>query len=94
MKKYIFINVFQFLAIGFVMVGFFSACSPHIARSIHKKYPALDQGFIMEENTFYRSEYDFGSYNSKSPLIIVSLQMAKELTAQKFKGLYFKDVLE
>jgi len=54
----------------------------------------IQQGFVMEENTFYQSEYDFGSYNRKSPIIIVSLLMAKELTAQKFKGLYFNDVLE
>jgi len=54
----------------------------------------IQHGFVMEENTFYRSEYEFASHNYKSPLIIVSLQMAKELTAQKFKGLYFDDVLE
>jgi len=36
----------------------------------------------------------FGSYNQKSPIIIVSLLMSKEMAAQKFKGLYFKDVLE
>ena len=52
------------------------------------------EGFVMEENIFYRSEYDFGDFNNKSPLIIVSLRMAKELAAQKFKGLYFKDVLK
>jgi len=34
--------VIRFLSIGFIMVGFFSACSPNIARSIHKNYPALD----------------------------------------------------
>ncbi|MDR0404427.1 MAG: hypothetical protein LBH37_01320 [Oscillospiraceae bacterium] len=54
----------------------------------------VQQGFFMEENTFYRTEYDFGSHNRKSPLIIVSLQMAKEMAAQKFKGLYFDDVLK
>ncbi len=54
----------------------------------------IQQGFEIEENTFYRSEYDFGSHNHKSPLIIVSLQMAKDLKAQKFKGLFFDDVLE
>jgi hypothetical protein len=54
----------------------------------------IQQGFVMEEDTFYRSKYEFGSYNRKSPLIIVSLQMAKEMSAQKFKGLYFKDVLK
>ena len=53
----------------------------------------IQQGFVMEENTFYRSEYDFGSHNHKSPLIIVSLQIAKDLKAQKFKGLFFDDVL-
>lgn len=48
----------------------------------------------IKENTFYRSEYDFGSYNSKSPLIVVSNKMAEEMLEMKFKGLYFKDVLE
>jgi len=54
----------------------------------------IHKGFILEEYTFYRSIYDFGSYNQKSPIIIVSLLMSKEMAAQKFKGLYFKDVLE
>ena len=54
----------------------------------------IQRGFVMEENSFYRSEYEFGSYNQKSSLIIVSLQMAKDLKAQKFKGLFFNDVLE
>ena len=54
----------------------------------------IEQGFIMEENTFYRSEFDFGSYNQKAPLIIISLQMAKEMTVQKFKGMLLIDVLD
>jgi hypothetical protein len=54
----------------------------------------IQQGFVMEENTFYQSEHDFGSYNQKSPVIIISLQMAKEMSAQKFRGIFFLNVLE
>lgn len=54
----------------------------------------VQSGFVLEENTFYRSEYDFGDRNRKSPLIIVSLQMAKEMSAQKFKGIFFDNVLK
>lgn len=50
--------------------------------------------YIIEENSFYHSEYDFGSYNSKSPLIIISNKMADEMLKMKFKGLNFKDVLD
>ena len=53
----------------------------------------IQQGIVIEGSSFYRSEYDFGDYNHKSPLIIVSLRMAKEMSMQKFKGLYFKDVI-
>lgn len=48
----------------------------------------------IEENSFYRSEYEFGNFNYKSPLIIVSLQMAKDMQKQKFRGLYFNDILD
>lgn len=54
----------------------------------------MSQNNTMEENSFYRSEYDFGSYNGKSPLIVVSIKMAEDMSEKKFKGLYFKDVLE
>lgn len=53
----------------------------------------LESEFEIEKNRFYRSEYEFGSYNYKSPLIIVSLEIATDLANQKFRGLYFKDVL-
>jgi hypothetical protein len=32
----------RFLTVGFILIGFFSACSPHIARDIQKTYSALD----------------------------------------------------
>ena len=35
-------SIIRFLAIGFVMVGFFSACSPNVVRNIYSNYPALD----------------------------------------------------
>ena len=53
----------------------------------------IGNDYLIEDNSFYRSEYDFGSYNSKSPLIIVSNKMAEEMQKMKFKGLCFKDVL-
>lgn len=54
----------------------------------------IENNFEMKENTFYRSEFDFGSYNRKSPLIIIGNEMAEEMLKMKFKGLYFKDVLD
>ena len=35
-------SIIRLFAIGLVGMGLFSACSAHIARSIHKKYPTLD----------------------------------------------------
>lgn len=49
---------------------------------------------IIEEKSFYRSEFDFGSYEHKSPLVIVSLDVAEELSKQKFRGICLKDVIE
>jgi hypothetical protein len=54
----------------------------------------IENNFEMKENTFYRSKFDFGSYNRKSPLIIIGNEMAEEMLKMKFKGLYFKDVLD
>lgn len=53
----------------------------------------VENSFIVEENSFYRSEYEFGSRNRKHALDIVSLNVAQELSKQKFRGLYFCDVL-
>ncbi len=53
----------------------------------------LNNDFKIEPKSFYRSEYGFGSYDQKSPLIIVGPDVAKLLTAEKFRGLYFKDVI-
>jgi hypothetical protein len=53
----------------------------------------IQQGFVIQESSFYKSEYEFGSYWNRFPLIVVSMSVAKELVKQKFKGLYFKDVL-
>lgn len=54
----------------------------------------VKKGFEIDDNSFYRSEYEFGSYERKNPLIIVGLKIAKELSDQSFKGIYLKDVLE
>lgn len=53
----------------------------------------IEQGFVIQENSFYRSEFEFGGFNRKFPLTIVSLDVAEKLKKQKFRGLYFEDVL-
>jgi hypothetical protein len=35
-------SIIQFFSVLFIMIGFFSACSPHIARNIQKSYPSLE----------------------------------------------------
>lgn len=52
-----------------------------------------DYDFKIHENNFYKSEFNFGSYSHKAPLIIVSIDIAKLHSIQKFKGLFFDDVL-
>nr|WP_319998177.1 hypothetical protein [uncultured Draconibacterium sp.] len=49
---------------------------------------------MLDEKSFYKSEYSFGSFERKTPLILLGTNTAKELTKQIFKGLYFKDVLQ
>ncbi len=47
---------------------------------------------LLTNNDFYKSSVDFGSFEGKSPLIILNNEMAQELLKQKFKGLYFDDI--
>lgn len=53
----------------------------------------IEEGFVIQENSFYRSEFEFGGFNRKFPLTIVSIDVAEKIKRQKFKGIYFKDVL-
>jgi hypothetical protein len=54
----------------------------------------LDNENSLMYNEFYRSNIDFGSFERKYPLIILNNEMAIELSKQKFKGLYFKNIIK
>lgn len=52
-----------------------------------------DPDFFMESNDFIcRSEWDFGSYGQKSPLIIAGLDTVSAMKAYGLKGMYYDKV--
>ena len=54
-----------------------------------------EKGWIFQENDFIRrSEYLFGSYREKTPLIIVGLETAAKMKQYGISGIYFRNVLE
>ncbi|MFV0376509.1 MAG: hypothetical protein ACK5JD_04315 [Mangrovibacterium sp.] len=95
---FFFLEVLDFFSLDYARrdVQFIDLCNDckRYAAVIGATPSYIEEGFKFRENVFYKSSFDFGSYNRKSPLIIVGLTMADELLQEKFKGLYFKDVLE
>ncbi len=54
----------------------------------------IDDESELKDSEFYRSDMDFGSYERKSPLIIMNNNLANKITIKRFKGLYLKNVLK
>ena len=54
-----------------------------------------EKGWIFQDTDFIRrTEYSFGSYRSKCPMIIVGLETAAKMKQYGISGIYFRNVFE